>query len=117
MLGRIQPDRTEPSRIERNERTNARAQVDVEILLPRMQGICEFMLAAQQDPDPEVRPFAVGLVLLRCCWLFCVDSAAPLPVSHRDAIDVFIIIIIIIIMCFPRFCLRARKCGRTTPFP
>lgn len=29
-------------------------QVDVEILLPRMQGICEFMLTAQQDPDPEV---------------------------------------------------------------
>lgn len=29
-------------------------QVNVEILLPRMQGICEFMLAAQQDPDPEV---------------------------------------------------------------
>lgn len=31
-----------------------RRQVDVEVLLPRMQGICEFMLAAQLDPDPEV---------------------------------------------------------------
>lgn len=30
-------------------------QVNVEILLPSMQGICEFMLTAQQDPDPEVR--------------------------------------------------------------
>ncbi|CAB1119753.1 unnamed protein product [Ectocarpus sp. CCAP 1310/34] len=29
-------------------------EVNVEIILPRMQGICEFMLVAQQDPDPEV---------------------------------------------------------------
>lgn len=32
----------------------AKWQVNVETLLPRMQGICEFMLAAQQDPDSEV---------------------------------------------------------------
>lgn len=47
-------------------RTGGRAhtQVDVEFLLPRLQGICEFMLAAQQDPDVEVRmsPIAVDVV-------------------------------------------------------
>lgn len=29
-------------------------QVNVHYLLPHMQSICEFMLAAQQDPDTEV---------------------------------------------------------------
>eukprot|EP00903_Cladosiphon_okamuranus_P010633 g10055.t1 len=41
-------------------------EVDVEILLPRMQGICEFMLAAQQDPDPEVSTEAGDFWMVYC---------------------------------------------------
>ncbi|CAM9750697.1 unnamed protein product, partial [Scytosiphon promiscuus] len=40
--------------------------VDVEILLPRMQGICEFMLMAQQDPDPEVSTEAGDFWMVYC---------------------------------------------------
>lgn len=73
---------TEPTR-------NARAQADVEILLPRMQGICEFMLAAQQDPDPEVRGLVGGVYREALVVLLCVDAIvahvlASHPVPHHS---------------------------------
>lgn len=69
-------------------------QVNVECLLPHMQSICEFMLTAQQDPDPDVSCFAPLLgvgrpppyVCLFSCLVFC-GMGAEEGEAHRQRED------------------------------
>lgn len=70
--------------------------MNVECLLPHMQSICEFMLTAQQDPDPDVSCFVHLLVCFRfgpprtCVFLVyrvCLVLGAEEGEVHRQRED------------------------------